>query len=298
MFVWNIDPDLFHLPDFLGGRGIRYYGVLYAMALMGGFYIWQWQMLRGGRTREAAERFLTVGVIAVIVGARLGHCFFYDWDKYKHNPIEILYFWQGGLASHGTTIALLLVMLWFARREKMPFREVIDRLSMSVAWGAALIRIGNFMNSEIVGRVTDGPFKVKFPRHDRNMLAECPGECGRVAADLCGVISEKCVSFANVPWRHPSQLYEAAMGFAILALLWVVDRKYGEKRPLGLLGSLFLLVYFTGRFTVEYVKEFQTLQEGLTMGQYLSLPFMALGAFGVFKALTAPTPTPSAQVND
>lgn len=293
MFTWNIDPDFFHLPDFIGGRGIRYYGVLYAIALMGAFYIWQWQMLRGGKTREVAERFLTAGVLAVIVGARLGHCLFYEPERYLSDPITILYFWQGGLASHGSTIALLLVMFWFARREKMPFMEVVDRLSISVAWGATLVRIGNFMNSEIVGRVTDGPFKVKFPRHDRSLLTECPGECGRVARDLCGVINDRCYGFAQVPWRHPSQIYEAMMGLGILIILWLVDRKYGESRPLGLMGSLFLLIYFSGRFSVEFVKEFQTLDQGLTMGQYLSLPFMIMGAIGVIKALKAPK-TPAA----
>jgi prolipoprotein diacylglyceryl transferase len=293
VFTWNIDPDFFHLPDFIGGRGIRYYGVLYAIALMGAFYIWQWQMLRGGKTREVAERFLTAGVLAVIVGARLGHCLFYEPERYLSDPITILYFWQGGLASHGSTIALLLVMFWFARREKMPFMEVVDRLSISVAWGATLVRIGNFMNSEIVGRVTDGPFKVKFPRHDRSLLTECPGECGRVARDLCGVINDRCYGFAQVPWRHPSQIYEAMMGLGILIILWLVDRKYGESRPLGLMGSLFLLIYFSGRFSVEFVKEFQTLDQGLTMGQYLSLPFMIMGAIGVIKALKAPK-TPAA----
>lgn len=296
MFVWNVDPDLFHLPDWLlGGRGIRYYGVLYALALMGGYYFWQWQMLRAGRTRQQAERFLTIGVIAVIAGARLGHCLFYEPEKYLRDPIRILYFWEGGLASHGTTISILLVMVWFARREKMPIREVVDRMAISIAWGATLIRIGNFMNSEIVGRVVTGdwPFKTKFPRHDTRFLQDCGDQCGQVPADVCGLIDGRCVSFAAVPWRHPSQLYEAALGVFVFILLWAVDKKLGERRPLGLLGSLFLLVYFCGRFTVEFVKEFQTDvdQSGLTMGQYLSLPFIALGAYGVWYALKKKEPT-------
>lgn len=299
MFVWNVDPVLFHLPEFLGGRGIRYYGVLYALTLMGGFYVWQWQMLRGGHTRKQAERFLTMGVIAVIAGARLGHCLFYEPERYLKDPIRILYFWEGGLASHGSTVALIAVLIYFARTEKMSIREVLDRFSMSAAVGATLIRVGNFMNSEIVGRITDGPFGVKFPRHDRTALAPCPGECGQVASDVCGVIGDQCLSFAQVPWRHPSQLYEVALGTGVFLLLFLVDRYFGEKRPLGLLGFLFIGVYFTGRFLVEFVKEYQSLeaQESLlTMGQYLSIPFIIVGALGVAKALRdrETTPRPAA----
>ncbi len=296
MFVWNVDPNLFHLPDWLlGGRGIRYYGVLYALALMGGYYFWQWQMLRGGRKREVAEQFLTVGVIAVIAGARLGHCLFYEPERYLKNPIDILKFWEGGLASHGTTIALIGTLIWFARKHTMPVREILDRISISIAWGATLIRLGNFMNSEIVGRVTDGPLKVKFPRHDRGELVPCDS-CGQVAKDVCDYVStaqgDVCYSFANVPWRHPSQLYEAALGVFIFVLLWAIDRKYGEDRPMGILGFAFLLLYFTGRFSVEYVKEFQTRQTGLTMGQILSLPFMVVGAVGLYYSLKKGEKTP------
>lgn len=300
MFVWNIDPVFFHLPDFLlGGRGIRYYGVLYALTLMGGFYVWQWQMLRGGHTRKQADRFLTMGVIAVIAGARLGHCLFYEPERYLKDPIRILYFWEGGLASHGSTVALIAVLIYFARTEKLTIREVLDRFGMSAAVGATLIRVGNFMNSEIVGRVTDSGLGVKFPRHDRDSLLPCPESCGQVASDVCGFIGERCYSFAQVPLRHPSQLYEAVLGASVFLLLFLVDRYYGEKRPLGLLGFLFIGVYFTGRFVVEFFKEYQSLEAQaslLTMGQYLSIPFMIIGALGVAKALKdrEQTPRPSA----
>ncbi len=292
-FVWTADPVLFSLPDFLGGRGIRYYGVLYAIALMGGYYFWQWQMLRGGREKKQAERFLTIGIVAVIVGARLGHCLFYEPERYLKNPIEILKFWEGGLSSHGTTVALLFTFWYFARKEKMKFREVFDRVSFAIAWGAAIIRIGNFMNSEIVGRMTEGPFKTKFPRHDHGLLRDCAQKCGEVANDVCTMVGDRCVDVSQVPWRHPSQLYEAAMGFAILGLLLLVDRHFGEsKRPLGLFGSIFLVVYFTGRFLVEFVKEYQSqAPSGLTIGQYLSMPFILLGIYGIWHALKHGRPT-------
>ena len=295
MFVWDVDPNFFHLPEFIpgiGGRGIRYYGVLYAITLMGGFYIWQWQMVRGGHTREQAERFLTIGVVAIIGGARLGHCLFYEPDRYLSDPIRILYFWEGGLASHGSTIALILCLIWFARREKMPIREVLDRFSMPTALGSGLVRLGNFMNSEIVGRVSDGPLKVKFPRyefgHGRAPRNLCSSECGLVPPDICHEFQGRCLDMSVVPWRHPSQLYEFFLGAGVLLVLFAIDRKFGEKRPLGLMGFTFLFLYFSGRFAVEFVKEFQSLEAGrsiLTMGQYLSIPFMILGLLGIIYSL-------------
>lgn len=302
MFVWNVDPNLFFLPDWLmDGRGIRYYGVLYALALMGGFYFWRWQMLRGGHEEKVAEQFLTIGVLAVILGARLGHVFFYDWDKYKDHLWEIPKFWKGGLASHGTTVALIGVLIWFARRHGLRVREVLDRIAMAVAWAASLVRIGNFMNSEIVGRVTDGAIKVKFPLHDYDKLVPCDS-CGTVAKDVCDFIARgkgpgQCVSFANVPWRHPSQIYEALMGAGILVLLLLVDRRLGEKRPLGLLGFLFIFTYFLGRFLVEYVKEFQTASTGLTRGQQLSIPLILVGLIGLVFTLARPERTPPGKLS-
>jgi phosphatidylglycerol:prolipoprotein diacylglycerol transferase len=296
VFVWNVDPVLFHLPDFIGGRGIRYYGVLYAITLMLAYYVWQWQVMRGGHTRKQAERFLTMGVIAVIGGARLGHCLFYEPEIYLKDPIRILYFWEGGLASHGSTIALIGFLIYFARTEKMTIREVLDRFGMSAAVGATLIRFGNLMNSEIVGRVTDGPLRVKFPRHDRAALEACPQTCAQVPDNVCDFINGTCYSFAQVPWRHPSQLYEAALGIFVFLLLFLVDRYYGEaRRPLGLLGFLFIGVYFTGRFIVEFFKEFQSQAPDalLTTGQYLSIPFMIVGFLGVVDALRRRQPTPA-----
>jgi prolipoprotein diacylglyceryl transferase len=256
---------------------IRWYGLLYAAALMGGFYIWRWQMLRGGFSEQQAERFLLMGVLAVIIGARFGHVAFYGVghapDATFFDKIwDYIAFWKGGLASHGSTIALILILIYYARTESIPILEVIDRFAMSAAWGAIVIRIGNLMNSEIVGRKVD-PEQVwlafKFPQHDRGLPIE------------------------QVPWRHPSQLYEAGMAMVILAVLWAVDRYYGEKRPRGILAGGFLLLYFVARFTVEFFKEFQTLSPDnpLTRGQQLSLPFIAIGVFILIRTFTHRIPT-------
>lgn len=252
--VWDIDPVLLRL----GPVQVRYYGLLFVATLLGGWQIWRWQMLRGGYSEQQAERFFWWGVGAVIIGSRLGHMFFYEWDRVVADPLSILYIWQGGLASHGATIGLMLVLYIYSRAEKIPVAEVTDRFAMAAALGATLVRIGNFFNSEIVGRKTDVPWAVKFPRSAYDY---------RLPLEL-------------VPARHPSQLYEAAMGATILGILYLVDRRLGEKRPRGLLSALFLLLYFSGRFAVEFVKEFQTLDPNrspLTMGQWLSLPFFLMG---------------------
>jgi len=305
MFVWNVDPSLFYLPDWLlNGRGIRYYGVLYVMVFLGGYWLWERQMLKGGRTKEQAERFFTMGFLSVLIGARLGHCLFYEADVYLKNPIRILYFWEGGLASHGATISLILILIYFAKKEGMLIREVLDRFSLSAAWGAALIRLGNFFNSEIVGRKTTDAYGVKFPRfeftHGNVARVPCEKECS-LAGDACAEVPLRtaegvqnlCLSLQNVPWRHASQLYEFFMGFFVFFVVWLVDKKYGEDRPVGLMGFTFLFTYFVGRFTVEFVKEFQTQQERFTMGQYLSIPFIIMGAVGIYYVLKNPVPTRS-----
>lgn len=287
--IWNIDPVFFSLPDFIGGRQIRYYGVLYAVALMGAFLLWQWQVMRSGRTREQAERFLMIAVGAVLVGARVGHCLFYNPSYYLAHPLEIIKFWEGGLASHGATITLILTLIYYARTEGMTIREAFDRFAIGVSWAASIIRLGNLMNSEIVGRKTDSVFGFKFPLYERSLWNSCTGCRESGAVDTCIETVRGCVDLTQVPYRHPSQVYEFLMGMAIFVILIVVDRVMGrEKRPLGLLGGLFLTLYFTGRFIVEYFKEFQALdanESALTMGQYLSVPFICIGLSMVIASL-------------
>lgn len=220
-----------------------------------GYLVWRWQMLRAGKSEELAEKYLIWGVIAVLAGSRLGHCFFYEPERYLSDPITILYFWKGGLASHGATIGLIISLILFAKKYKLSVLKTIDRFTMSSAVGAAAVRLGNFFNSEIVGRPTDLPWAVVFPRHDCH------------SAQLC---------MAAVP-RHPSQLYEFTFGLFVLFVLYMADRLAGrEKRPKGMLTGIFLGLYFLGRFLIEFVKEYQvdSLIEDhsfLTMGQYLSI---------------------------
>jgi phosphatidylglycerol---prolipoprotein diacylglyceryl transferase len=268
LFVWDVSPTIIEL----GPIKLRYYGLLFASMLMGGFYLFRWQVLRGGYTEKQADRFLLLGVLGIVIGARLGHVLFYEPGRYLSNPLEILKIWKGGLASHGGTIGVLFACYLYARSENIKVREIFDRITFSAALAATAVRIGNFFNSEIVGRVTDVPWAIKFPRGYQD--AGLPLEL--------------------IPARHPSQLYETMLGLFVLLTIYLIDRKFKEDRPLGLLFGTFAILYFGGRFFIEFFKEYQTVSAGssmLTMGQYLSVPFFAIGIYFTYQAIKNPVLT-------
>lgn len=248
--------------------GIRYYSLLFVGVFLGGYALLNWQIQRGGGDEEVAGDFIVYGVAGVLVGARLGHVIFYDLDHALSDPLWVLQIWTGGLASHGAVIGLIIAMWLFTKRRGISFFEGSDRFAFSAALGATLVRLGNFFNSEIVGRqVPDQSWGVRFPRYDTHM--------------------------AEAPLRYPTQLLEFLLGLSVLLALYVTDRMAGrEKRPRGLLISMFFLLYFAGRFTVEFVKEFQPEETHglLTMGQLLSIPGFFIGVFGVFASLRSKVP--------
>ena len=253
--TWDIDPIVLDL----GPVQIRYYGIVFALTILCAYIIWRKQMVRGGYTLNVADKFLLWAIVAVVAGARLGHCLFYEPDRFLSDPLSIIFFWEGGLASHGATVGLIIALFLFSRTNKLNPLEMMDRFTFAAAIGAAGVRLGNFMNSEIVGRVTDVPWAVVFIRYRPD----------------------------NLP-RHPSQIYEFGLGIGVLSLLILVDRLAGrEKRPIGLLLGVFLTTYFLGRFFVEYVKEYQTLKDDslFTMGQYLSMIPCAAGVWLVIWSL-------------
>ncbi|MGC4064620.1 MAG: prolipoprotein diacylglyceryl transferase [Polyangiaceae bacterium] len=266
-FTWDIDPALLHI----GSYELRYYSLIFVVVFLGGYQLLRWQIMRGGGEERDASDFFVYGVLAVLIGARLGHCFFYDYEKTLSDPLWVLQIWTGGLSSHGAVIGLIFAMWQFTKRRGIPFLEGADRFSFSAALGAMLVRIGNFFNSEIVGKVTDGTWGVKFPRYDRG---------------------------GEVFYRHPTQLYEAAVALTVLVLLFVADRLMGkEKRYRGMMISLFFVLYFSGRFGIEYFKEIQVqalegtgATLGFTMGQVLSAPCILLGVFGVIRSLKRKEP--------
>jgi prolipoprotein diacylglyceryl transferase len=263
--VWDIDPVFFYIPG--TELAVRYYGLIFALVFLAGFLLFYRQTLRGGGTPDDAFDIILPGFIGLLLGARLGHVLFYNFDRFLSEPAWVFRIWEGGLASHGATLGLTAALIYYAYRHKLPILTVTDRFAFSAALGASLIRLGNFFNSEIVGRVTDGPFGVKFPYYDQSPVALCPA-------------------------RYPSQLVEFAMGGFIFAiLLWADRRLGGQKRPRGVLSGLFLTLYFLGRFLVEFIKERQGPNDDfwLSRGQLLSLPALAFGIILLWRCLARPT---------
>jgi phosphatidylglycerol---prolipoprotein diacylglyceryl transferase len=271
LMTWDLDPIL---VDF-GALQIRYYGLWFAATIYAGMWIWGREVNQRGHSPYFAEEFLLYGVLGIVLGSRLGHCLFYEPERYLANPIEILYFWKGGLASHGATVGLFFVVWLFGRRHKLTFRRTADMFVPAVAFAAGGVRIGNFFNSEIVGRAWDGPWAVIFARYDRMM----------------GI--EPAIA------RHPTALYEVAMGFITFAVLMGLKKLDLRRAGSGLYVGTFLIFYFSFRFLVEFFKEFQVdafknsaaeiarAGEGLqlTMGQYLSIVPVVIGVAFVIMAL-------------
>jgi len=248
--VWDVDPIIFRIGRFAVG----YYGLLLTLTVFFGYYLFEKQMLRCGCSRQICTDFLLYAVIATFVGARLVHCFVYHPARYLQDPAAAIRVWKGGISSHGATIGLITVAIWFSRKRGIPFLVLGDGIVFAAAVGATLVRIGNFFNSEIIGRVTAVPWAVVFIRRD----------------------SEP---------RHPSQLYEALGGLAVLVTLLVMSSKARKPKP-GLFTGVFLAGYFTFRFLIEFVKEYHTLTSFLTMGQYLSIPFLVFGVVVLIRTHT------------
>jgi phosphatidylglycerol:prolipoprotein diacylglycerol transferase len=249
-WTWAVDPVLLRGP----GYEVRWYTVLWLAELTLAFWLLQKSVRRGrGDAEEAGDlaAYLWIGIIA---GARIGHCVFYDWDILLAQPEWIFRIWNGGLSSHGAAAGLLVACYLFTRRRGMSLWEATDRLAFSAAICAIVHRVANLMNSEIVGRPTDGTWGVRFPRYDGT---------------------------ADGPLRHATHLYEMALGVIVLVVLYVCDRAWKrEGRPRGALSAVFLLSYFSGRFIVEFwkVPEGAELGWSLDVAQLLSIPFIVLGA--------------------
>ena len=236
---------------------VRWYGLMFAIGFLVGYKIVDKMFKKEGVPADWIDKLLLWVVGATIIGARLGHVFFYAWDQYKDDPIKILYIWEGGLASHGGTIAIIIAVLLFSiiTTKRSPL-WTFDRLVIPIAFVGALIRIGNLMNSEIFGHATDLPWGFMFVR------------------------SAEWHYFYEGQACHPTQIYESLCYLALFGLLmWMYWKKNAQNRP-GLIFGVFLTLLFTARFLIEYVKNPQEEFERdmiLNMGQLLSLPFILLG---------------------
>lgn len=240
-----------------------WYGLLFATAFIFGYMITSKMFKDAGRTQAEMDRLLWYVLIATVIGARLGHVIFYDLDYYLRNIHLIPQVWLGGLASHGAAVAIIIAMyLYVKKTPKMTFYWLADRVVPGVAIGGMFIRIGNFTNSEILGRETDLPWAVIFEN------ALYLDEAARMLP------------------RHPSMLYEALLCIIVLVVLIGIYKKYETKPPEGSLFGTFLVLLFTGRFLIEFTKLSQSAFEdgwALNMGQWLSIPLVAYGAWLLVK---------------
>lgn len=250
---WHVNPEIFSIGSF----AIRWYSLLFVSGFILGWFIFRGFFRREGIPETLLDPLLYTLLLATIVGARLGHCIFYQPDYYFGSWSgfwEIFMPWKGGLASHGGAIALLLGMWWFSshygKKYDFDYLWIMDRLVMTVCFAGAFIRFGNLFNSEIYGDVTNLPWGIVF--------------------DLRGETEPK----------HPTQLYEA-FSYILLGIGLMAAYKYRlDKLKRGQIFGIFLIVLFGMRFLIEFIKEPQVGFEEtmiINMGQILSIPFIAAG---------------------
>jgi prolipoprotein diacylglyceryl transferase len=246
--IWDVSPEILDTEYF----SIRWYGLLFALGFLLGQQILIYIFKKEGKPERDVETLTVFMVLSTIIGARLGHCLFYEPEYYLANPVKILKIWEGGLASHGATIGILFALWLYARKKKdQSYLWVVDRIVITVALAGGLIRLGNLMNSEIIGKPTDVPWAFVFTAVD------------------------------NQP-RHPAQLYEAISCFILFGFLFWLWNRRKAKTPEGSLLGIFLIYIFGLRFFYEFLKENQVAFENnlpLNMGQWLSIPAVLAGIF-------------------
>jgi phosphatidylglycerol---prolipoprotein diacylglyceryl transferase len=254
---WNPDPEIINIF----GISIRYYGLLFVSGLILCIYILGWIYKRENIPSEHLEKLSIYGIIGILAGARLGHCLFYEPSYYLSHPLEMIlpiafppdggikFIGYQGLASHGGVLGLLIALYFYSRKTKHSMLDAIDLIAVVAGLSFGFIRLGNFMNSEIIGIPTTKPWGVIFERVD------------------------------NVP-RHPAQLYEAISYLIIFTIMMILYKKLRDKLKNGFFFGLGSVLFFTARFLIEFVKENQVGFEdemAFNMGQLLSLPFILVG---------------------
>ncbi|MGL4473318.1 MAG: prolipoprotein diacylglyceryl transferase [Shewanella sp.] len=243
-FVWQLDPVLI---SFMGLK-IHWYGALFATAILAGFQVMKRIYVKEGLDVQSLDNLLLYCVIGIVVGARLAHCLFYDPAYYFANPLKIFAIWEGGLASHGGGLGAILALYYYQRKVKLPFLFLLDRLAIATAIFGFFVRMANFANSEILGVPTQEPWGIIFARVD--MLP-----------------------------RHPAQLYEALAYLVIFIGLYAIYQFTQMKQRHGAIFGLFLVTIFGARIAIESIKVSQAAyhESLLSAGQWLSLPFLAVG---------------------
>ncbi|MFK5856743.1 MAG: prolipoprotein diacylglyceryl transferase [Bacteroidota bacterium] len=256
--VWNIRPEIFILPDdlpLIGGFSVRWYGLLFAMSFIFGYIILQRMFKKEGVPIKLLDELSTYMIISTIVGARLGHCLFYQPAYYLEHPIDILKIWEGGLASHGAAVGIFVGLYLFSRKYHKHYLWVFDRIAIVVALAGFFIRTGNLINSEIFGDVTTQPWGMIFVR--------VFGEGYPIA-------------------HHPTQIYEAVGYLLLFVFLFTYYWRHNGKPSEGAIFGYFLLILWSIRFLIEFIKLPQVDFENtmfLNMGQLLSIPLIIAGGY-------------------
>lgn len=304
---WNPSPEIFKI----GPISIRYYGLMFVLAFLLGIQIMKKIYKNEGVPVEYVDSLFMYTVIATLLGARLGDVFFYSWDYYQNNLVEILlpiakdsngsifgfitgYKFVGfaGLASHGAAIGIVIAMILY--RRKYHYKSllwILDRVVITVASGAVFVRLGNLMNSEIVGKVTNSNFGFRFIRNDiskREAMEITGSKSYERAYELIETSAQYKQVLADVPLRYPTQLFESLGYILVFLVLWFVYWKTDKKDKPGFLFGMFMILLWSVRFVIEFFKEAQVegredLLMGLNTGQLLSIPMVIIGFYFVLR---------------
>ncbi len=276
-----IHPQFDPIAISLGPVSVRWYGLMYLFAFVSANLLGRWRVRQPhvaaqGWQAQDIDDLLLYGVLGTVLGGRLGYVLFYKADFYFTHPLEIFKVWQGGMSFHGGLLGVMAAMLIFAYQRKRPWLQVMDLIAPLVPLGLAAGRLGNFINGELWGRVTDSNawWSMVFPQaaqQDRSWLLAHPKQ---ITFDLLSVLT----NYHGLP-RHPSQLYEMVLeGLLLFIILWCFARR---PRPLGAVSAVFLIGYASARCVIELAREpddfLGVLAFGLSMGQWLSVPMLALG---------------------
>ncbi len=262
---WNIDPEITKI----GVIAIRYYSILFVSGLLVSFYILKNLYKKENIELDLLDKLFIYMGVGTILGARIGHCVFYEWFYFKNHLLEIIipfqqingsYVFTGfrGLASHGAGIGIIGSVILYSYFNKQNILSVLDKMAIATPLIGAFIRLGNFMNSEIIGKPTHAAWGFIFDRVDTQA-------------------------------RHPAQLYEAAAYLIIFIIIYLLYRKYSNKTKAGLYAGIFLSLTFTARFFIEFIKANQeTFEQNMTlnMGQWLSIPYVIIGLLLIYWSLT------------
>lgn len=280
--TWNADPVLFSI----GSLSVRWYGLLWALGFFFGYFIMRGFYRREKVSDDWLDKLLIYMLVFTVLGARLGHCLFYEPAYYLSHPLKMLAIWEGGLASHGGAIGILFCLWLYARnynkstkktkdeKQRISYIWILDRIVVAVCLVGAFIRIGNVMNHEIYGTPTSLPWGFVFLRGAEQF-------CGTVDNyTACTAWDAPCPPSEWLPC-HPTGLYEAFFCFVAMGiLLWMYyKRDLGHKQP-GLMFGTFLIIIFGSRIGIEFLKNVQVEFEkdmAFDMGQWLSVPFVLIG---------------------